>query len=60
MYMSEGSLALFFALGEAGVIKWLMNSLVLMSQNHSIMAHHVYIKPCGALDKSCVFPADEN
>ena len=24
--------------------------------NHSIMVHHVYIKPGGAPDKSCVFP----
>ena len=37
-------------------MKWLMN---LMSQNHSILAHHVYIKPGGVPDKLCIFPADE-
>ena len=31
-----------------------------MYRTTSIMAHHVYIKPGGALGKSYVFPADES
>ena len=34
--------------------------IVLMSQNHSILVHLVYIKPGGVPDRLCVFPADES
>ena len=33
-------------------IKWLMN--LIMSQNHSIMVHHVYIKP-SSVQTSCTY-----
>ena len=38
------------------MVKRLMNSLVLMPQNHSSLVHLVYIKPGGVPG---IFPADE-
>ena len=39
------------------VMKWLMN---LISFDVTEPQYYVYIRPGGALDKSCIFPADES